>query len=138
MRPSIRYSGGTPAVTCRSDAPFWVMSCSRSRSVTTFALLCTRAAVAGRRLQFVRCRLLEDFRSAGHAALELLQTVPSQREHPFADRRLLDLRRRGPVERQVADAGRHRHHLVDALPSPVAGAAALDAARALGDRGLLG
>src|SRR5215831_4196154 len=129
IAPSIRNSGGTPAVRCRSDAFLATICSSKSRRVNTDRLSSgfrTGPILVGR-------RFLEHFLRRRRSALELLERVASQRQHAAVDGGPFDLARRRAFQHELLDARVHRHHLVDAVPAAVAGAVALDAALAVAD-----
>src|SRR4051812_27025478 len=112
MAPSIRNSGGTPAVMCRSEAFFCTMSSSSLRSETTMS----SSREGGLRL-FVGGRFLQHFLRRRDAALQLLERVTSQRQHSVLDGDALDLGRRTAVEDGLAQGGGDVHDLVHALAS---------------------
>src|SRR5687768_15126044 len=119
----------------RSEALIFVISSSSWRSETIFPPPELLVVVIGR-------RLLENLFGGRNAFLELDEPVRTQREHSFRDGLLLDIAGRRAVQHLVLDLRAHRHHLVDADASLVAGVAALHASlaflEALLARGVLG
>src|SRR5689334_4601706 len=130
IAPSMRNSGGTPAVRCRSDAFLATICSSRSLRVVT-----SRFSFVRRR-RSVRRRFLQHFLGGRETALQLLQGIAAQRQHPVVDRRALDLTGRRALEDQVLDPRGERHHYVDALAAAVPGAVALEADMAVADVGV--
>src|SRR5262245_58885905 len=95
MAPSIRNSGGTTSVMCRSDAVRWIMSSSSCLSVVTRIPFRSASDV-------VRRRLLEHFLRRGDALPELRDPVHAQRVQALGQRLPLERGRRGAIEDQVA------------------------------------
>src|SRR6185436_17416708 len=99
IEPSMRSSGGTPAVRCRSEAFRCTMSSSSCRSVSSG--MSSSRSVWGD-LQLVGRGFLEHFFHRGDPPPHLHQRVTAQREHPALHRRAFDLDRRRPLQDQVA------------------------------------
>src|SRR5262245_10745792 len=107
------------------------MSSSSCRSVSTNFSLSRPAGP----LQLVGGGFLENLFHRSDPALQLLEPVAPERQHAFPNRGLLDLTRGAPLQHQIPELRGHVHDLVHALPSPIAGVAALHAALALHEGG---
>src|SRR5437016_4471871 len=103
----MRNSGGTPAVMWRSEALRWTISSSSWRRVTTGVLSFVDASGPGIPrptapvLDLVGGGFLEHFLDGRETALQLLQRVAAERQHPLRDRQLLDLIGGSALEHQV-------------------------------------
>src|SRR3954466_4877066 len=114
--------GGEPAVRWRSEA-FRSITCSRTSAKSKSI----RSPIGWRVGLRDPCHL----GNGRDSVLDLLEAVRPERAHALRDGHLADLLGRGALDGEVADLVRNGHHLVQADPALVAGAAAAAAAHGL-------
>src|SRR5688500_8203461 len=136
MSPSIRSFGRSPAVMCRSDASRSIISSSSVRR-----LIPVGAAVADIRYLFLirerrigqsaglpfglDSRLTDDLLQRRDTLEHLEPAVHAKRQHPFADRAILDLGGADVLENQLPQMRGHEHDFVETLTALQPGAVAL-------------